>query len=294
MIVGYNSNDLSAASDESITLVHQNVPNSTSEALGVPTLMSKMLDAEELDYSFGQADSLTSRLNALLQEYTDGFAVPKELIQNADDAGATEVKFLFDERTNTDALTCLIDEGMRDCHGPALWFYNNSVFSDEDFENIAKLNGATKENQTDKIGRFGLGFNAVYNVTDVPSFVSRHNIVIFDPHTTFLGKSIRNKLKPGLKLDMRRHRRKLRSLGNQFKPFNDIFGCDLRSEVSYPATLFRLPLRTRSQAARSEICQKPYDATEVRELFKNDRPRIGESSSVYSEHSQDHVVPSAR
>ena len=76
-IVGYNSNDLSAASDESITLVHQNVPNSTSEALGVPTLMSKMLDAEELDYSFGQADSLTSRLNALLQEYTDGFAVPK-------------------------------------------------------------------------------------------------------------------------------------------------------------------------------------------------------------------------
>ena len=157
---------------------------------------------------------------------------------------------------------------MRECHGPALWFYNNSVFSDEDFENIAKLNGATKENQTDKIGRFGLGFNAVYNVTDVPSFVSRHNIVIFDPHTTFLGKSIRNKLKPGLKLDMRRHRRKLRSLGNQFKPFNDIFGCDLRSEVSYPATLFRLPLRTRSQAARSEICQKPYDATEVRELFK--------------------------
>ena len=50
-----------------------------------------MLDADELDFSFGQSDSLTHRLNTLLQEYTDGFAVPKELVQNADDAGATEV-----------------------------------------------------------------------------------------------------------------------------------------------------------------------------------------------------------
>ena len=62
--------------------------------LGVPTLMSRMLDAEELDFSFGQTDSLTHRLNVLLQDYTDGFAVPKELVQNADDAGATEVRSL--------------------------------------------------------------------------------------------------------------------------------------------------------------------------------------------------------
>ena len=57
--------------------VHPNVPTATSEALGVPTLMSRMLDVEELDFSFGQSDSLTHRLNVLLQEYTDGFAVPK-------------------------------------------------------------------------------------------------------------------------------------------------------------------------------------------------------------------------
>jgi len=103
------------------------------------------------------------------------------------------VRFLYDERTNADSQSCLIDEGMKECHGPAFWVYNNATFTDDDFENITKLNGATKEPQTDKIGRFGLGFNAVYNLTDVPSFVSRHCIVIFDPHTTFLGKSIRNK-----------------------------------------------------------------------------------------------------
>lgn len=36
-------------------------------------------------------------------------------------AGATEVRFLYDERDNADCSTCLIDEGMRKCHGPALW-----------------------------------------------------------------------------------------------------------------------------------------------------------------------------
>ena len=232
--------------------------------------MSRMLDAEELDFSFGQTDSLTHRLNVLLQEYTDGFAVPKELVQNADDAGATEVRILYDERQNREARTCLLDEGMKECQGPAIWAYNNAVFTDEDFENITKLCGATKECQTDKIGRFGLGFNAVYNLTDVPSFVSRNNIAIFDPHTTHLGKSIKNKARPGIKIDMKKHRKRLRRLGNQFQPYNDVFGCDLRAEStheSYNATLFRFPLRTRSQAVKSEICQRHYDDKEVKLLL---------------------------
>lgn len=271
VVAGYSTTDLSTGVEDQLHLVHPNVPSSTAEALGIPTLMSKMLEAEELEYSFGQTDSLTHRLNTLLDDYSDGFAVPKELVQNADDAGATEVRFLYDERTNADSMSCLIDEGMKECHGPAFWVYNNATFTDEDFENITKLNGATKESQTDKIGRFGLGFNAVYNLTDVPSFVSRHCIVIFDPHTTYLGKSIRNKSKPGLKLDMRKHRRKLRSLGNQFKPFNDVFGCDLRPTARqdcYAGTLFRLPLRTKTQAERSEICQKHYDDAEMKSLLR--------------------------
>ena len=41
---------------------------------------------------FGQSEPLTNRLKRLLEDYTDGFAIPKELVQNADDAGATEVR----------------------------------------------------------------------------------------------------------------------------------------------------------------------------------------------------------
>ena len=92
---GYSVSDFGINSDdnaEKIFLVHPNVPTSTSELLGVPTLMSRMLAAEQtLDFGFGQTDSLTGRLKALLNDYSDGLAIPKELIQNADDAGATEV-----------------------------------------------------------------------------------------------------------------------------------------------------------------------------------------------------------
>ena len=146
---------------EGITFVHSDVPLSTAEALNVPTLMSRMLKAEELSVTgFGQYETLTNRIRSLLEDYTDGYSIAKELVQNADDAGATVVKFLYDERSNFDNMVYLLDEGMKECQGPAFWAYNNASFSEQDFENITKLGGATKEKEVDKIGKFGLGFNA--------------------------------------------------------------------------------------------------------------------------------------
>ena len=253
--------------------VHPNVPNVTAERLGVPSITNRLLDADELAIGeeFGQGEKLTTRLNRLLEEYTDGFSVLKELIQNADDAGATEVKFLYDERTNEEAMTCLIDEGMRGCQGPALWVYNDATFKEEDFENITKLNEATKQHDTEKIGRFGLGFNAVYNLTDVPMFISRNSFVIFDPHTSYLGKALKNKTKPGMKINVNKEVTRLRKFKNQFKPFNGIFGCDLnlqKEDNSFNGTLFRFPLRTSEQALKSEIKKLTYDDSEMRELLR--------------------------
>ena len=252
--------------------VHSTVPTHTAELLGVPSLTNRMLGADELfiGEEFGQEERLTTRINRLLDDYTDGFAVPKELIQNADDAGATEVKFLYDERNNEDALTCLIDKGMRACQGPALWVYNDAKFKDDDFVNITKLNEATKAEDTEKIGRFGLGFNAVYNLTDVPMFVSRNYFAIFDPHTKYLGKAIRNGKRPGMKIDLIKDVKRLRKFKNQFKPFNGVFGCNLSLENDDPffdGTLFRLPLRTKEQANTSDIKRLCYDNQQMHELL---------------------------
>ena len=253
--------------------VHPNVPIFTAERLGVPSLRNRMLDPDELfiGEEFGQEEKLTTRLNRLLEDYTDGFAVPKELIQNADDAGATEVRFLYDERTNEDAMTCLIDEGMRGCQGPALWVYNDATFKDDDFLNITKLNEATKVHATEKIGRFGLGFNAVYNLTDVPMFVSKNYFAVFDPHTSYLGKVIRNIRRPGMKVNLNKEVKRLRKFKNQFKPFNGIFGCDLhldKEDNSFDGTLFRFPLRTEVQAIKSEIKRLCYNKQQMQELLQ--------------------------
>ena len=259
--------------DMEYVYVHPDVPSHTAQRLGVPSLTNRMLEPEELyiGEEFGQEEKLTTRLNRLLEDYTDGFAVPKELIQNADDAGATEVRFLYDERTNEDAKTCLIDEGMKGCQGPALWVYNDAAFKDEDFINITKLNEATKARDTAKVGRFGLGFNAVYNLTDVPMFVSRNYLAIFDPHTSFLGKAIRNIRRPGMKIPLNKDVKRLKKFKNQFKPFNGIFGCDLRldkQDNSFDGTLFRFPLRTENQASASEIKKLWYNQEQMRELLQ--------------------------
>ena len=253
--------------------LHHYISSTTAERLGVPSLTNRMLDPDDLfiGEEFGQEERLTTRLNRLLEDYTDGFAVPKELIQNADDAGATEVRFLYDERSNKNAMTCLIDEGMKGCQGPALWVYNDATFKDEDFVNITRLNEATKAEDTEKIGRFGLGFNAVYNLTDVPMFVSKNYLAIFDPHTSYLGKGIKNKRRPGMKINLNKDVGKLRKFKNQFQPFNGIFGCDLHLEKednSFDGTLFRFPLRTKQQAIASEIKQLYYDDQQMRELLQ--------------------------
>ncbi|PVD20272.1 hypothetical protein C0Q70_20769 [Pomacea canaliculata] len=118
---------LESNEDEEIVFVHREISRETALQLGVLQMKDRALTGiEDLDFGYGQHEELTDRLHSLLKDsYTDGFSVPKELIQNADDAGATEVKFLLDERENMDARTNLINEQMASLQGPALWAFNN-------------------------------------------------------------------------------------------------------------------------------------------------------------------------
>ncbi|XP_052100792.1 sacsin-like [Mytilus californianus] len=254
-----------------IFYVHHDIPMDTAVKLGVPSLTDRLLQNTEWLEEWGQCEPLTTRLKTLLKEYKDGFSVFKELIQNADDAGATEVCFLYDERQNKNARTRLIDKGMVECQGPALWSFNDAQFSQGDLENITKLNGATKELDTTKIGRFGLGFCSVYNLTEVPSFISGNHIVIFDPHTKYLGTALRNKRQPGVKINISKNRSMLKTMCTQFLPFEGVFDCNLTvsqdRKLSYKGTLFRFPLRTKQQAEQSEISHTVYDKHEMVRLL---------------------------
>ncbi|KAK6178774.1 hypothetical protein SNE40_011284 [Patella caerulea] len=250
-----------------IYFVHPNISMTTAKKFCVPFLSERILDQTDiLDMNFGQKEPLTTRIKNLLKDYSDGFTIPKELIQNADDAGATVVKFLYDERTLDNAQTFLFHEGMVPCQGPAFWAYNDAQFSSDDFENITKLAGATKMEDSSKIGRFGLGFNSVYNLTDVPSFISGETYVVFDPHENHLGKS-------GLRLNLNHlyNRRLRKKMKGQFVPFEGIFNCkigDSKSKVNFDGTLFRFPLRNRLEALKSKIKEFSYSSEEMKKFLE--------------------------
>jgi sacsin len=251
--------------------IHEDIPPKLAILLGVPSLSSCLLSSESIEFEqTGPYEPITTRIKNILKEYKEGVGIFKELIQNADDAGATTVKFLVDWRQGkTDSL---FSPDMVDSQGPALWAYNNAVFTDKDFENINKLAGGTKVEDLSKIGRFGLGFNAVYHLTDVPSFISRNYLCIFDPNVNHISNHIRDKSRPGIRIDLAKNSRPLTAFADQFSLYNEVFGCKTAlnngEKFHYQGTLFRFSFRTECEAKKSEICETVYDPSKVREIVR--------------------------
>ena len=259
--VSYTDNemlrDIANASDEEFTLIHPKVAY-LAPHLGLSPLSDHLDITKEVFEDAGQHEPLTIRLRNILKEYKDGLTIIKEMIQNADDAEATEVNILYDSRTHT--TQHLILKGMGSSHGPALIVHNNSVFSREDFENITKLAGATKSNKPLKIGKFGVGFCSVYHITDVPSFVSGEWLYIFDPTLQYLKGIVCNENQPGKKM---KYMSKFLAKSHQLAPYENLFG--FNSSAIYNSTMFRFPFRT----TPSEISSTRYNEQLVSQLKKD-------------------------
>ena len=270
------------------TLTHPKIPQSTAEAIGVRSLRASLLAAssEELGVdadargllmsdgaaeAFGQHEALTTRLRHILDAYADGPGIVSELVQNADDAGATEVRLMLDACA-TRGTKSLLAPGMAAWQGPALVAWNDATFAPSDFRAIARIGQDGKVDRPEAAGRFGLGFNAVYHFTDVPSFVSGEFLVMFDPHATHLPGA--TPARPGLKIQFAKGDL-LAQFPDQFAPYADVFGCDLKTK--YDATMFRFPLRTEASAKTSEIKPEAYTADAVRRLFAAFKDRAAET-----------------
>ena len=247
--------------------IHDSIPPKLAILLGVPSLSSCSLSSESLQFE----QPITTHIKNILKEYKEGVGIFKELIQNADDAGATTVKFLVDWRQGkTDSL---FSPDMAASQGPALWAYNNAVFTDKDFENINKLGGGTKIEDLSKIGRFGLGFNAVYHLTDVPSFISRNYLCVFDPNINHISNHIRDKSRPGIRIDLARNPRPLTAFADQFSLYDQVFECKTAlnngEKFHFQGTLFRFSFRTECEAKNSKICETVYNPSKVKEIVRS-------------------------
>ena len=208
--VVYTDNDflkkfLSSSDSDDYTFVHRRVSANLANCLEL-TPLSEFLDiTEDIFEDTGQHEPLTVRLKNILKDYKDGLTIAKELIQNADDAEATEINFCYDARTHSVDSSSLFFPEMLESHGPALLVHNDKTFSKDDFENITKLAGATKQNRPLKIGKFGIGFCSVYHITDVPSFVSQDTLTIFDPTMNHLKKEIKTQVDLVKRCDILHH-----------------------------------------------------------------------------------------
>ena len=246
--------------EKSYTFIHPRINLQMAHNLGLTPLSEELDISEDAFEDAGQSEPLTVRLKKLLRDYKDGLTIIKELLQNADDAEATEIDICYDARTHHIDPKSLFFKGMAECHGPALIVHNNRVFSDEDFVNITKLGGATKENKSLKIGKFGVGFCSVYHITDIPSFVSRDNLVIFDPTLAYLRKEIKNPARPGKKVNLSSQ---FIARSNQLIPYAGLFG--FKQGTSYQGTMFRFPFRNHP----SELSSTTYTDKTITDLIRD-------------------------
>ncbi|EPY87075.1 sacsin [Camelus ferus] len=212
---------------------------------------------------FGQTTPpLVDFLKDILRRYPEGGQILKELIQNAEDAGATEVKFLYDEtQYGTETLW---SEDMAQYQGPALYVYNNAVFTPEDWHGIQEIARSRKKDDPLKVGRFGIGFNSVYHITDVPCIFSGDQIGMLDPHQTLFGPH-----ESGQCWNLKDDSKEISKLSDQFAPFIGIFGSTKETFIngSFPGTFFRFPLRLQP----SQLSSNLYDKQKVLELFESFR-----------------------
>jgi sacsin len=106
-----------------------------------------------------------------------------------------------------------------------------------------------------------VGFNSVYHLTDLPSFVSGKYVVLFDPQGAYLPNV--SAANPGKRIDYV-NSSALTMYHDQLSPYC-AFGCDMKA--SFQGTLFRFPLRSTEQASSSRLSRQSYTEDDILSLF---------------------------
>ena len=88
-----------------------------------------------------QHSPITTILRQICESYPESSCL-RELLQNADDARASEIEYVLDTGAYDDSP--LIHPGLQAYHGPALLVKNNQVFADADFASLASIGNSRK------------------------------------------------------------------------------------------------------------------------------------------------------
>ncbi|TFK17299.1 hypothetical protein FA15DRAFT_661546 [Coprinopsis marcescibilis] len=227
--------------------------------LNLDRLGLKFVNLQEPFEDMG-ADPLTLVQTTLRQYKEKQFMT--EFLANAQDAGATKFAVIVNDFSAVQGkekrLLCPEMEKFYDC--PSVLVYNNSVFSDQDFEGICRTHVGGKGQNLHSIGQFGLGVLTMFHVAEVGPLsnvlvlaamllktlnqiaivISGSHALFIDPSKTYLPIANRTALKLPLK-DL------LSWYPDHLAPLQglDLFNVDNKTGY-YHGTLFMLPLRSTS------------------------------------------------
>ncbi|CAG2253138.1 unnamed protein product [Mytilus edulis] len=261
-------------STDTMRFTHQSISPEIAVPLGINTKRQrKVADCSRptkiYSKDFGQHEELITRINRLLSGYPCDSGVLKEMVQNADDAKATEVHIVMDFSMHpTDNL---LSETWKPLQGPAVLVCNDSYFSESDIEGIQRLGIGSKGGDPTKTGQYGVGFNAVYHLTDVPSFLTRgpevqtgEVLCVMDPHCRYVpDATIQCPGREYINTEVLKEEHP-----NVFSCYHD------QILLKETGTIFRLPIRTTQFS--STISETHLTIDDVRELVNGFKDEMGE------------------
>lgn len=244
---------------ETLHFVHHRVPLETLSKLQIATLRNRMVNDElkideEDDDEYTPQEELTTIISDCLRRYTSTSTFT-EYVANAEDCGATEIAWMLDECTSgLHQSEALLTEELSFAQGPALFAYNNGLFSEKDFEGFKQIGRGSKADDETSIGMFGRGAITMYHFTDIPMILSGSYFLILDPQQKFLPMNTKTgRRKAGIKVPLERARR---LFPDQLAPFEGIYGY-VSTKDSFNGTIFRFPLRS-SNTSTSLVESKAY------------------------------------
>jgi hypothetical protein len=104
--------------------------------------------------------------NLLKERYKQGFPIIKEIIQNANDGGATTLDFGIAQGLGDSVKHPLLKT-------PALFFLNNGTFTKSDQEAITYFGIDANAKDKGKIGKFGLGQKSIFHFCEAFFYIAR-------------------------------------------------------------------------------------------------------------------------